>query len=206
MRTTLLAVFCSFFLTPLKAASLGQLHLPEVAQGSDVHTLSTTYCRVLWKSVMQSAEYTPATIPGFKDTFNISIEELGKLILNIKSGQPILVEGKINTMSEPIVDPDLLSDCEFFDPSASSQLMVALKSMSVLGKHKGGSDIDGETNGRVNEIFVYTWGKVKANPAVYLPAFLVGLVDAASTCIQGYSVRMLCAVHPPKLKVGATKK
>jgi hypothetical protein len=72
--------------------------------------------------------------------------------------------------------------------------------MRELGKHNEGLDFDNETLAHVNEIFVYAWNKVKENPSVRLPALLLGLVDAAPTCIQGYSVRMLCAVHPPKQK------
>jgi hypothetical protein len=188
------------------AAASGPMALPEVAQGADVHSLSKTYCCTLWQNIMSGPDYIAATTPSFKDIYKTSIEELGALILKIKANQPVLVCGRLNTMEEPIAGPDLLSHCDYFDATTHPQLMVALKSMSVLGKHKGQSDFDGETNGKVNEIFAYVWSKVKENPSVCLPAFLIGLVDAASTCIQGYSVRMLCAVHPPRLKIVVKKK
>lgn len=76
--------------------------------------------------------------------------------------------------------------------------------MSVLGKHKGGADFDGETSAHESEVFVYVWNKVK-DDAERLQGFLIGLLDAAPTCIQGYTVRMLCAVYPPKLKVAVKK-
>lgn len=180
--------------------------LPEVAQGADVHSLSRTYCKALWQNIMRGSNYTAATAPEFKEKFKASVEELGKLILKIQAGQPVLVGGRISATDEPILDPELLSRSESFDAATHPQLMLALKSLSVLGKHKGNSDVDNETNGKVNEIFVYVWSKVKENPEVCLPAFLIGLVDAAPTCIQGYSVRMLCAVHPPRLKTEGAKK
>lgn len=191
--------FCAF---PLNvAAAAGPLALPEVAQDADVHSLSRTYCNALWQNIRRGSDYTAATESSFNDNFKTSVEELGKLILKIQAGQPVLVAGKINTIEEPIADPDVLSRCE-----SHPQLVIALKSLSILGKHKGQSDLDNETNGKVNEIFVYVWSKVKENPEARLPAFLIGLVDAAPTCIQGYSVRMLCAVHPPRLKTESRKK
>lgn len=152
---------------------------------------------------MRGSEYTAATDPSFKAKFSTSVEELGKLILKIKEGHPILIDGHINTTEGQIVDPDLLPRCDYFDAAGCQKLMLALKSMSALGKHKRQADFDKETNGKVNEIFVYVWKKVKESAHLYLPALLVGLTDAAPTCIQGYSVRMLCAVHPPKLKIEA---
>jgi hypothetical protein len=200
-------IFNSFGCFHIRAAStLDAFDLPVVSQDADVHTLSAAYCRPLWQSIVRGRDYIASTDPRFKDQFNTSVEELGQLILKIKAGQPVLVGGKINTMSEPIADPETLKDSAYFDSELHPTLVEGLKAMSVLGKHKGKDDRDTETNAKVNEIFVYVWSKVKKNPAQYLPAFLVGLADAAPTCIQGYSVRMLCAVHPPKLKIVAKKK
>jgi len=89
----------------------------------------------------------------------------------------------------------------FYDRSNHALLATALKKMGTLGKHDGQEDLDKETGASVNEILVYVWHHVKTEPSKYLTDFLIGLTDAASTCIQGHSVRMLCAIHPPRLKI-----
>lgn len=177
--------------------------LPEVAQNADVHSLSKTYCKALWSRV-QEGRYLSAAAAEFKDTFAGSVLELGRVIEKIKNAEPIMIGSHINLTDKPVVDPEILVFASYFDGEAYPRLRMALTSLSVLGKHKGGPDLDSETNAHVNEVFVYAWGKVKENPE-RLQGFLIGLVDAAPTCIQGYSVRMLCAVHPPKLKVVVKK-
>ncbi|MBH1989759.1 MAG: hypothetical protein I8H80_01110 [Alphaproteobacteria bacterium] len=172
--------------------------LPEVAQDADVHTLSRTYCKVLWSRV-QADGYLSAPAPEFKDAFTKSVLELGIVIEKIKNAEPIMIGSQINLSDKPVTDPAMLSLCSYFDSDAYSPLKTALTSMSVLGQHKGGADLDGETNAHVNEVFVYVWHKVKEDTE-RLQGFLIGLLDASPTCIQGYTVRMLCAVHPPKLK------
>ncbi len=136
----------------------------------------------------------------FKDTFAKSVLELGTIIEKIKKEEPIIVGSELNLSDKPVIDPAMLALGTYFDSAAYIRIKMALTSMGVLGKHKGGADLDGETNAHVNEVFVYVWSKVKADPE-RLQAFLIGLLDAAPTCIQGYTVRMLCAVHPPKLKI-----
>lgn len=89
----------------------------------------------------------------------------------------------------------------FYDRNNHTLLATALKKMGTLGKHDGQEDFDKETSASVNEILVYAWHHVKTEPKKYLIDFLIGLTDAAPTCIQGHSVRMLCAIHPPRLKV-----
>lgn len=177
--------------------------LPEVAQEADVHSLSKTYCKALWSRV-RAGGYLSAAAAEFKDTFAGSVLELGRVIEKIKNAEPIMIGSQLNLSDKSVVDPDVLAFASYFDRDAYPTLKAAVTSMSVLGKHKGSADLDNETNAHVNEVFVYVWGKVKEDPG-RLPAFLIGLVDASSTCIQGYSVRMLCAVHPPKLK-GVVKK
>ena len=177
--------------------------LPEVAQGADVHGLAKTYCKALWSKV-QASGCVGASSAGFKDIFAGNVSELGRIIEKIKNEEPIMVGSQLNLSDKPIMDPEVLVFGSYFDSTAYPALKMALTSMCVLGKHKGGVDLDRETNAHVSEVFVYVWGKVKEDPG-RLQAFLIGLIDAASTCIQGYTVRMLCAVHPPKLK-GVVKK
>lgn len=177
--------------------------LPEVAQDSDVHSLSSTYCKTLWVRI-KTTDQTGAFFEGFSDRFSETISDLVTLIENIKNSQPILIGGHINLSREAIFDAGALAISDYFDSEAYATLKTALINMSVLNKHKGGSDFDSETNAHLGEILVYVWGRIKTDP-VRLPAFLIGLIDAANTCIQGYSVRMLCSVHPPKLKAVAKK-
>lgn len=158
--------------------------LPAFAQTTDVHGLAKTYCRDVWQAVNapEAIGYGNKDSAEFDTLFQGSIEELQGVLSKVAKG-------------EPINEAD-----EYFDKSSSPVLQLALNSMKVKGKHKGQSDKDNETNAHVNEVFVYCWHRVTQDPS-RLNAFLFGLQDAASTCIQGYSVRMLCAVHPPKFKV-----
>jgi hypothetical protein len=199
----LLLPFCG---SPTYAAEADSFfrELPEVAQGSDVHNLASTYCKVLWSKV-QAGGCLNTAAAEFKDVFAGSVSELGRVIENIKNESPIMVGAQLNLSDKPVVDPDVLAFGSYFDNAAYPALKLALTSMGALGKHKGGADLDIETNARVSEVFVYVWGKVKEDPESRLQSFLIGLIDAAPTCIQGYTVRMLCAVHPPKLK-GVVKK
>jgi hypothetical protein len=182
-------VFLSCSGNTLSAAKFSFVGLPEVAQGADVHTLSKTYCKALWMGVRTAGcpGYLSAASPDFKDVFGESVLELGSVIEKVKNALPIVSEASVADLGA------------YFDSAAYPSLKMALTSMSVLGKHKGVSDFDPEANARVNEVFVYSWSRVKEDPTK-LQAFFVGLVDAASTCIQGYTVRMLCAVHPPRLR------
>lgn len=178
-------------------------NLPEVAQDSDVHSLSSTYCKALWGKIKEMGKES-AFAEGFADRFSETVAELGLLIENIKNAQPILVGAQLNLGGETISDPALLNMSSYFDHEAHSTLKTALISMSMLNKHKDGTDFDFETKAHISEILVYVWDKIKTDPE-RLQGFLIGLVDAAATCIQGYSVRMLCAVHPPKLKAVVKK-
>ncbi len=173
-------------------------NLPEVAQDSDVHSLSSAYCKALWGNIKTKGNAS-TFVDGFSDKFSKTVAELGVLIENIKNALPILVGAQINLSGETISDSALLEMSSYFYREAYATLKIALTSMSVLNKHKGGADFDSETKAHVSEILVYVWEKIKTDPE-RLQAFLIGLIDAAPTCIQGYSVRMLCAVHPPKLK------
>jgi hypothetical protein len=189
-------LFWSCSVNFISGAEVSLVGLQEVAQGADVHSLSKTHCKALWMGVRAAGYpgYLSATAPEFKDAFAESVLELGMVIEKIKSTQPIIAGSRINFSETSAADPGA-----YFDILAYPSLKMALMSMSVLGKHKGGSDLDSETNARVNEVFVYSWRQVKEDPTK-LQAFLVGLADSASTCIQGYTVRMLCAVHPPRLR------
>lgn len=178
-------------------------NLPEITQDSDVHSLSSTYCKALWGNIKTKGDAS-AFVDGFSDKFSETVAELGVLIENIKNAQPILGGTQINLSGETISDSGLLEMSSYFYREAYTTLKTALTSMSVLNKHKEASDFDGETKAHVSEILVYVWYKIKTDPE-RLQAFLIGLVDAAPTCIQGYSVRMLCAVHPPKLKAVVKK-
>lgn len=209
MRNILYFIF-SFSLLCLEGACFGSLEksicsvdLPEVAQDSNVHNLAKTYCRALWEGIKTDSE-ADVFSSKLKEAFADAISELGAIIENIKNLQPILVGGQINLSRALISDRALLEMSDFFDNKAYPLLKMALISMSVKGKHKGSSDFDCETKAHVSEVFAYAWGVVKSEPH-RLPWFLLGLLDAAPTCIQGYSVRMLCAVHPPRLKTNGRK-
>lgn len=171
--------------------------LPEVAQGSDVHTLSRTYCKSLWSKV-HAGGCVGKSAAEFSDIFARSVLELGIVIEKIKNAEPIVIGSEIN-LGDKVITDSARALRSYFDSEAYPDLKMALMSMSVLGQHKGSVDFDGETNAHVNEVFVYVWHKVKEDTE-RLQGFLIGLLDAAPTCIQGYTVRMLCAVHPPKLK------
>lgn len=205
MRKILYSII-SFSLLYLGGACFGSLEksiysadLPEVSQDSDVHSLAKTYCKALWGKIKTNNE-----ADGFKEAFSVAISELGSVIENIKNSQPILIGGQINLSRVLISDAALLETSDFFDNKAFASLKAALTNLSVMGKHKGASDFDNETKAHVSEVFAYVWSMVKSEPD-RLPAFLMGLVDAAPTCIQGYSVRMLCAVLPPRLKTDRKK-
>lgn len=179
-----------------------EVALPEVGQGADVHSLSSTYCRALWSQLKKPdiLGYDTTASSTFRDKFVSAVAELDIVLKRISRNEPVMVGHELILCSDFIVEEELSALAEYFDAAAYGNLAIALNSMKELGKHKGGSDLDSETMAHVNEIFVYAWGKVKEDPDLRLAAFLIGLTDAAPTCIQGYSVRMLCAVHPPKQK------
>lgn len=191
-------------ITASAAASAPTLseELPAVAQDTDVHALSKTYCRALWARLNRPdiLGYDRIASPIFRDKFAEAVSQVGIVLGRISKKEPIMIGDEIILHTDPIADLELLPFASYFDDSSLSKLILALNSMKELGKHKGGSDLDNETIAHVNEIFVYVWNKVKEDPSSRLPTFLMGLQDAAPTCIQGYSVRMLCAVHPPKHK------
>jgi|GEM_PF-2266385 len=192
-----------FFLntTTTSAAAAASLidDLPEVRQDTDVHTLSKTYCRMLWERLnkLDILGYDSVDSDIFRAKFDTTVSEMGIVLERISKSEPIMIDGRIILHKDPI-DEELLAFGSYFDTTAYRKLALALNSMKELGKHKGGSDLDNETIAHVNEIFVYAWEKVKEDPELRLTALLIGLADAAPTCIQGYSVRMLCAIHPPK--------
>ncbi len=157
--------------------------LPTVNQNTNVHTLAKTYCRQLWKQINAPSHigYKSMDSQEFKIIFQGSTDAFQNLLNKIKENEPINDSG------------------EYFDINALPKLQTALDNMKVLGKHKSTNDQDNETQAHVNEIFVYCWSQTLKDPSKLTP-FLIGLQDASPTCIQGYSVRMLCAVHPPKQK------
>jgi hypothetical protein len=191
-----------FIVSETAAAASRLPDLPQVEQDTNVHTLATTYCRLLWQSVNTPTTlgYDKTDSDIFREKFAKAVSEFEILLKKIADNKPIMIGDTIILHSDPITDTALLAVAEYFDASTHSVLKTALTNMRELGKHNEGLDFDNETLAHVNEIFVYAWNKVKENPSVRLPALLLGLVDAAPTCIQGYSVRMLCAVHPPKQK------
>lgn len=213
--------------------------LPEVAQGTDVHTLSRTYCKQLWAAINAPAflAYESRESERFAAIFQDSVRELSILIERIKETptsknaeelaaapaaerasyiqalckSALTLDGSLITNVEPVNIELIMEEhedslrtlhghCEFFEGSSYASLKTAVDNLGKIGKHKGGSDLDSETCAHVNEILVYTWQKAKSDPKQHLMSFLIGLLDAAPTCIQGYSVRMLCAIHPPKQK------
>lgn len=186
------------------AAAIEMPTLPEVAQDTNVHTISRTYCKPLWQSVKSGAagEYISKDSDEFVAEFESAVSGLSDIIARIEAGSPILISGVVPdpTLMVDELDAETRRTAIYFDSGAKTNLKLALSSLSVLGKHKGGSEFDAETQAFMNEVFVYTWKKAMENPADSLELLLMGLYDAAPTCIQGYSVRMLCAVHPPKHK------
>lgn len=213
--------------------------LPKVAQGTDVHTLSRTYCAALWSAVKAPSvlAYGNKDSAEFRALFEQTIKELSTITSRVKETPPLItyaeevsltdearlsrldalcksalvVDGFLMLDTAPIdatliadegtgVESDLRAHCDFFDAGQHAPLLTALTNLSVFGKHKGSIDFDNETRAHVNEILVYTWSRVKTDPHQYLVDFLMALCDAAPTCIQGYSVRMLCSVHPPQQK------
>jgi hypothetical protein len=206
MCTTLIG-FCHLIPNLFGAAAADALALPElpvVAQNTDVHTISRTYCNALWRALdaPRLLSYESATSDEFRTLFDRSVSELTTVITRISKEEPVAIGDRLTGADINLaeLDADTLSAGTYFDKSLLANLQLGLTSLKVLGKHKGASDFDAETSAHVNEVFVYTWNKVKENPEARLMAFLIGLADAAPTCIQGYTVRLLCAVHPPKQK------
>lgn len=170
-------------LTSTEGAVAALPALPEVAQNTDVHGLAKTYCRQLWQAVNAPGAlgYANRASEAFKVAFQGSVDGLQEVLNKVKAQQPINELG------------------DYFDESAHQALQTALNNMKVLGKYKGAPDLDNETQASVNEVFTYCWHQAMLEPSK-VTALLIGLQDASPTCIQGYSVRMLCAIHPPKLK------
>jgi hypothetical protein len=197
----IVSIFCLDTTTTSAAAAAASLidDLPEIRQDTDVHTLSKTYCRMLWERLNKPdiLGYGSVDSDIFRAKFDTTVSEMGIVLERISKREPIMIGDRIILCKDPI-DEELLAFASYFDAAAYRKLTLALNSMKELGKHKGGSDLDNETIAHVNEIFVYSWEKVKEDPELRLTALLIGLEDAAPTCIQGYSVRMLCAIHPPK--------
>lgn len=175
--------------------------LPTVAQNTDVHTISRTYCKSLWAAAKETSGYNASGTDTFAELFENTVAELALTIKRIADNQPIMISGLIPDSSWSLegLDDETKRSAIYFDNGAKDKLTLALNSLRFLGKHKGGSDHDAETNASVNEVFVYVWKKVSERPEEYLERFLMQLADAAPTCIQGYTVRMLCTIHPPKL-------
>lgn len=195
------AMLIGLILASLQPTTQGaaSIVLPGVSQDADVHSISSTYCRQLWASLSNRRSDSKESAP-FREMFEATVKEFETLIERIHHGKPILAEGALLLNPAPELEVGLAAIGECFDAESHGLLSTALTSMRVLGRHKGALDYDGETKAHVNEIFVYTWHQMKKDPATYLPKLLLGLCDAAPTCIQGYSVRMLCAIHPPKVK------
>lgn len=190
-------------ISSFNAAAVSSLpELPEVAQNTDVHTLSRTYCKALWTAVNAPAvlSYGDRESESFSHLFAETVAELQAVLKRIHDNDPVMIGDEIILHADPITEEAVRAHGCYIDKALHANLQLALTSMNIQGKHKGASDYDAETQAHVSEVLVYVWSQVKEDPSTRLVAFLIGLYDAAPTCIQGYSVRMLCAVHPPKQK------
>lgn len=157
-------------------------YLSRAAGKTNVHDLAAYY-KELWKSLNtpEILGYSRRESQQFIDIFERTIKEIECVLSHVNTDK-ILRIGDANIKLKAK------------RPYNIHNLRLALAKMRSFGRHAGGSDWDNEVNAHVNEVLVYVWHQVKLDPNL-IYTFLSNLIDAAPTCIQGHTVRLLYTIH-----------
>lgn len=171
-----------------------------VKQDTNVHDIAKTVTRELWAKLVtkQGSDLTFSVDKDskFSVSFALAVADIKKIINRIEKSQPILQflaikdVGSVFSMVLADSDLDAAQTPQDWDKASAKNLRLAMKKMGVLGKHDNATDWDNEANIHANEVLVRVWREVRQNNEL-LQNFLTQLADAAPTCIQGHTVRLV---------------
>lgn len=159
-------------------------HIKSVLGKTDVHQL-VPYYRPLWAglSCLDILGYTDRNSEEFKEKFNLAVKELEFVLQHVNSDVSVDFGDKKVVLKRAKT------------PYNRTNLELAFNKIKNFGRHASASDWDNEVYAHANEVLVYVWNRVKENPEELVPLLLEKLEDAAPTCIQGHTVRMLNTIH-----------
>lgn len=158
------------------------VYLERVRGKTNVHDLAAYY-KELWKrlNTPEILRYPSRESQQFKDVFESTIQELEFVLSHVNTDKILKIGGSNIKLKTKL-------------PYNIQNLRLALSKMRKFGRHAGQSDWDNEVNAHVNAVLVYVWHQVKLDPNL-IYTFLSNLIDAAPTCIQGHTVRLLYTIH-----------
>lgn len=172
----------------------------QIKQDTNVHDIAKTVTRSLWEKLVKKQgddlTFSAEKNSKFSIFFALVVADINQLINRIENSKPILQFATIKDVgpvfSMVLTDSDLEAEktSQDWDKSSVKNLRLAIKKMGELGKHENATDWDNEANVHANEVLVRVWHEVKKDNGL-LQDFLVQLADAAPTCIQGHTVRLV---------------